>query len=80
MAMRVCPKSQSDHLVNNGSTAGKPKKLCQRVPSSLFRRRLPSILVDPLPVTIQDPSNGAMICRAAPGEQLVGMRHLPPGP
>jgi transposase-like protein len=30
MAMRVCPKCQSDHLVNNGSTAGKPKKLCQQ--------------------------------------------------
>jgi insertion element IS1 protein InsB len=30
MAMRVCPKCQSDHLVNNGSTAGKPQKLCQQ--------------------------------------------------
>lgn len=28
--MRVCPKCQSDHLVNNGSAAGKPKKLCQQ--------------------------------------------------
>jgi insertion element IS1 protein InsB len=30
MAMRVCPQCQSDHLVNNGSAAGKPKKLCQQ--------------------------------------------------
>jgi transposase-like protein len=30
MAMRVCPKCQSNRLVNNGSTAGKPKKLCQQ--------------------------------------------------
>ena len=29
MAMRVCPKCQRDRLVNNGSAAGKPKKLCQ---------------------------------------------------
>ena len=28
--MRVCPKCQSDHLVNNGSTAGKPQKLCRQ--------------------------------------------------
>jgi len=28
--MRVCPKCQSDRLVNNGSAAGKPKKLCQQ--------------------------------------------------
>jgi insertion element IS1 protein InsB len=30
MAMCVCPKCQSDRLVNNGSAAGKPKKLCQQ--------------------------------------------------
>jgi transposase-like protein len=29
MAMRVCPNCQSDRLVNNGSAAGKPKKLCK---------------------------------------------------
>jgi insertion element IS1 protein InsB len=29
MAMRVCPKCQSHHLVNNGSTAGTPQKRCQ---------------------------------------------------
>jgi insertion element IS1 protein InsB len=29
MAMRVCPKCQSDRLVNNGSAAGKPQKLCK---------------------------------------------------
>jgi insertion element IS1 protein InsB len=27
--MRLCPKCQSDRLVNNGSAAGKPKQLCQ---------------------------------------------------
>jgi len=26
--MQVCPQCQSDRLVNNGSAAGKPKKLC----------------------------------------------------
>jgi transposase-like protein len=26
--MHVCPQCQSDRLVNNGSVAGKPKKLC----------------------------------------------------
>jgi insertion element IS1 protein InsB len=30
MAMRVCPKCQSDRLVNNGSAAGKPQKRCQQ--------------------------------------------------
>jgi transposase-like protein len=30
MAMRVCPKCQSDRLVNNGSAAGRPKKRCQQ--------------------------------------------------
>jgi transposase-like protein len=28
--LRVCPQCQSDRLVNNGSTAGKPQKLCQQ--------------------------------------------------
>jgi insertion element IS1 protein InsB len=28
--MQVCPQCQSDRLVNNGSAAGKPKKLCQQ--------------------------------------------------
>jgi transposase-like protein len=28
--MHACPKCQSDRLVNNGSAAGKPKKLCQQ--------------------------------------------------
>jgi IS1 family transposase/transposase-like protein len=28
--MQVCPQCQSDRLVNNGSAAGKPKKLCRR--------------------------------------------------
>ena len=28
--MRVCPQCQSDRLVNNGSAAGKPKKLCRQ--------------------------------------------------
>ena len=27
--MQVCPQCQSDRLVNNGSAAGKPKKLCR---------------------------------------------------
>jgi insertion element IS1 protein InsB len=27
--MQVCPQGQSDRLVNNGSTAGKPKKRCR---------------------------------------------------
>jgi len=26
--MHACPKCRSDRLVNNGSAAGKPKKLC----------------------------------------------------
>jgi transposase-like protein len=30
MAMHACPQCQSDRLVNNGSVAGKPKKLCKR--------------------------------------------------
>jgi transposase-like protein len=30
MAMHVCPRCQSDRLVNNGSAAGKPKKQCQQ--------------------------------------------------
>jgi transposase-like protein len=28
--MHVCPQCQSDRLVNNGSVAGKPKKLCKQ--------------------------------------------------
>jgi transposase-like protein len=28
--MHVCPQCQSDWLVNNGSVAGKPKKLCKQ--------------------------------------------------
>ena len=28
--MHLCPKCQSDHLVNNGSAAGKPKKRCRQ--------------------------------------------------
>jgi transposase-like protein len=28
--VQVCPQCQSDRLVNNGSAAGKPKKLCQQ--------------------------------------------------
>jgi insertion element IS1 protein InsB len=28
--MQACPQCQSDRLVNNGSVAGKPKKLCTR--------------------------------------------------
>jgi IS1 family transposase/transposase-like protein len=28
--MRVCPQCQRDRLVNNGSAAGKPKKLCRQ--------------------------------------------------
>jgi insertion element IS1 protein InsB len=28
--MHACPQCQSDRLVNNGSVAGKPKKLCKR--------------------------------------------------
>ena len=28
--MHVCPQRQSDRLVNNGSVAGKPKKLCKQ--------------------------------------------------
>ena len=28
--MQVCPQCQSDRLVNNGSAAGKPKKLCRQ--------------------------------------------------
>jgi insertion element IS1 protein InsB len=28
--MQVCPQCQSDWLVNNGSVAGKPKKLCRQ--------------------------------------------------
>jgi transposase-like protein len=28
--MQVCPQCQSDRLVNNGSVAGKPKKLCKQ--------------------------------------------------
>jgi transposase-like protein len=28
--MHVCPKCQSERLVNNGSAAGKPKKQCQQ--------------------------------------------------
>jgi transposase-like protein len=28
--MQVCPHCQSDRLVNNGSVAGKPKKLCKQ--------------------------------------------------
>ena len=28
--MQVCPQRQSIRLVNNGSTAGKPKKLCRQ--------------------------------------------------
>jgi transposase-like protein len=27
--MHVCPQCQSDRLVNHGSVAGKPKKLCK---------------------------------------------------
>jgi insertion element IS1 protein InsB len=30
MAMHACPQCQSDWLVNNGSAAGKPKKLCKQ--------------------------------------------------
>jgi transposase-like protein len=30
MAMCVCPQCQSDRLVNSGSAARKPKKVCQR--------------------------------------------------
>jgi transposase len=30
MAMHACPQCQSDRLVNNGSVAGQPKKLCRR--------------------------------------------------
>jgi insertion element IS1 protein InsB len=30
MAMHACPQCQSDRLVNNGSVAGQPKKLCKR--------------------------------------------------
>jgi transposase-like protein len=30
MAMHACPQCQSDWLVNNGSVAGQPKKLCKR--------------------------------------------------
>jgi insertion element IS1 protein InsB len=29
MALRVCPKCQSHHRVNNGSIAGTPQKRCQ---------------------------------------------------
>jgi transposase-like protein len=28
--MHVCPKCQSDRVINNGSAAGKPKKQCKR--------------------------------------------------
>jgi transposase-like protein len=28
--MQVCPQCQSDRLVNNGSAAGKPKRLCRQ--------------------------------------------------
>jgi insertion element IS1 protein InsB len=28
--MQVCPQCQSDRLDNNGSAAGKPKKLCRQ--------------------------------------------------
>jgi insertion element IS1 protein InsB len=28
--MHICPQCQSDRLVNNGSVAGKPKKLCKQ--------------------------------------------------
>jgi transposase-like protein len=28
--MHACPPCQSDRLVNNGSVAGNPKKLCKR--------------------------------------------------
>ena len=38
--MQVCPQCQSDRLVNNGSAAGKPKKLCRRC-GCQFTRTIP---------------------------------------
>ena len=35
--MHVCPPCQSDQLVNNGSVAGKPKKLCKQCGYQLTR-------------------------------------------
>jgi len=38
--MQVCPQCQSDRLVNNGSVAGKPKKLCKPCGYQLMRTTL----------------------------------------
>jgi transposase-like protein len=35
--MHVCPQCQSDRLVNNGSVAGKPQKLCRQCGDQLTR-------------------------------------------
>jgi transposase-like protein len=35
--MQVCPQCQRDRLVNNGSVAGKPKKLCKQCGSQCTR-------------------------------------------